>query len=231
VIHIVHRLQRRFPGRAGRITAALIAAAVVAVVLGGLLLVLPGALEDARTWELGSGTVPGVDELAAPAPGAVAEEREYFDAGSKVTMRNGLTLTIPTGWEGQLKSTAAKGGGVIGVLGRYGASENLRIQRAEGPGRRERIVISSSPAPEAQGSGLSHLRDVGAVALFQTGGGTATAPSLLVAQMHLAGAQYGAILLGRGESGDAEAALQSMWGFLRIEGAPLTSAGEAPAEL
>jgi len=224
-MHVVRRIQKRLPGRAQRVTAALIAVAVTALVLGGLWFVARGE----RSAPPVAGTVASVDDIAPPE--AIAEEVEYFEAGAKVTLRSGLTITIPAGWDGRLRSTPAKGGGVLGVLGRYGASENLRLQRIGPSGRRERIVLSSSREPEAWGSGVSHIRDVGAVALLRTGSGASTAPSLLIAQTHLEGAQFGAVLLGRGGAEEAEAALRAMWALLQVEGAPLTSAVEPPTEL
>jgi len=136
-------------------------------------------------------------------------------------MRNGLTLTVPSGWVGLLKSSASDGGSVIGVLGRPTATQSLRLRRTDGTGGLTHISLSSARESEALGSGLTRVGEAGDVTLYRTSDRVSGVPTLLIAETHLPGSQYGAVLF-RGEASEAEAAVGEVWRLLQIEDAPPT---------
>jgi len=136
-------------------------------------------------------------------------------------MRSGLTLTIPSGWVGVLKSSASDDGSVVGVLGRPGATQSLRLRRTSGAGAPMHISLSSARESEASASGLKRVGQAGDVTLYCTRDRVSSVPTLLIAETHLPGSQYGAVLF-RGEAGEAEAAVGEIWRLLQIEDAPLS---------
>jgi len=138
-------------------------------------------------------------------------------------MRNGLTLTIPSGWVGVLKSSAGDSGSVIGVLGRPGATQSLRLRRTEGTGGLMHISLSSAGESEAAVSGLTRVGEAGDVTVYRTGDRVSSAPTLLIAETHLPGSQYGAVLF-RGEANEAETAVREIWRLLQLDDAHLTGA-------
>lgn len=147
-------------------------------------------------------------------------ERTVLAAGSTVAMRNGLTLTIPTGWTGVLKSGSSGSASVVGVLGRPTATQSLRLRRTSGTEGPLHISLSSAAQPEASGSGLARVADVGSVTVYRTGATTSAVPTLLIAQTQVPGSEYGAVLF-RGEASEAAATVEEIWRLLDIEGASL----------
>ena len=135
-------------------------------------------------------------------------------------MRNGLTLTVPSGWEGVLKSSADGSATYMGVLGRSGATESMKLRRTDGTGDLMRISVSSARVSEATRGGLTLVGEVGNVTLYRTGDTASNVPVLLIAETHRADFEYGAVLF-RGDAGDAEALVREVWRLLSIEGAPL----------
>jgi len=172
----------------------------------------------AASWSRVPDPDPGAQSYAAE-----TRERTTLPAGSTITMRSGLTLTIPQGWEGVLKRGASGSAPVFGVLGRPNATESLRLRRVGGGGWPTHISVSSSRDSEASDGQLTQVDEAGAVTLFSTGGQGPNAPTLIIAQTHLPGSQYGAVLFS-GDPSAARATVGEVWRLLQIEGAPLVRA-------
>lgn len=162
----------------------------------------------------------GCTDTAVEAPDRpAASTRRAIPAGSAVTLDNGLTLTVPTGWTAKLTSYPSPDGFLS-------ESEGLVLENFDvGDGPSTLMVFSSTaaslPLSAINKYGRDEFRSFGqvdGVDLFVGQPGTPYEPKrLMSAQTRVPGSALG-VLYFAGDPSDPEAALRGIVKLFRIGG-------------